>query len=32
MKELSCRGLGLDKKKAEIITAEQEDIMWRKGI
>lgn len=32
MKELSSRGLGLDKKKAEIITAEQEDIMWRKGI
>lgn len=32
MKELSSRGFGLDKKKAEIITAEQEDIMWRKGI
>ena len=32
MKELSSRGLGLDKKRAEVISAEQEDIMWCKEI
>ena len=32
MKELSSRGLGLDKKRAEVISAEQEDIMWCEGI
>ena len=32
MKELSSRGLGLDKKRAEVISAEQEDITWCKGI
>lgn len=32
MKELSSRGLGLDKKKAEIIAEEQESIMWSKGV
>jgi hypothetical protein len=32
MKELSSRGLGLERKKAEIISAEQENTMWCKGI
>jgi hypothetical protein len=32
MKELSGRGLGLNRKKADIITAEQENIMWCKKV
>ncbi|KAK6173752.1 hypothetical protein SNE40_017154 [Patella caerulea] len=32
MKELSRRGIGLDKKRADIISVENEDILWKKGI
>ena len=32
MKELSKRGLGLEKKKADVISTEQEEIMWQNGI
>jgi hypothetical protein len=32
MKELSSRGLGIERRRAEVISEEQEDIMWSKGI
>ncbi|XP_062583947.1 uncharacterized protein KIAA1958-like [Saccostrea cucullata] len=32
MKELSGRGMGIERKRAEIITEAQEDEMWSKGV
>ncbi|ESO94718.1 hypothetical protein LOTGIDRAFT_160951 [Lottia gigantea] len=32
MKELSRLGLGIDTKKSEVITIEQEEILWSKGL
>ena len=32
LKDLSIRGFGLDKKSAEVISAEEVDIIWCKGI
>ena len=32
MKELSSKGLGIDKKTADVITEDQEEVMWKKGI
>lgn len=32
MKELSGRGLGMDRKRAEVISGEQEEYMWKHNI
>ncbi|ESO98024.1 hypothetical protein LOTGIDRAFT_77804, partial [Lottia gigantea] len=32
MKELSILGLGINTKKSEVITIEQEEILWSKGL
>ena len=32
IKDLSSRGPGFDNKRAEVISAKQEDTMWCKGI